>query len=112
MHTALERVALGWLWLSSLSWKLPPTFDCEPGEGDGLCYWMEEMVEHSIFPPQAWLIEEVFLPNYEISGYLVVEMELLAGVLLIFGLLARFAALLGLLQSVNLCIVRTGLCAR
>lgn len=98
----IVRVAMGWLWMSNLSWKLPPTFDCEPGEGDGLCYWMGEMVEHSIFPPQAWLVENVFLPHYEIFGYLVVGMELLTGVLLILGLLTRFAALLGAVQSANL----------
>lgn len=99
---AVVRVAMGWLWLSNLSWKLPPTFDCEPGEGDGLCYWMEEMVEHSIFPPHAWFVENVALPNYEVFGYLVVGMELLTGVLLILGLLTRFAALLGAIQAANL----------
>jgi len=99
---AVARVAMGWLWLSNLSWKLPPTFNCEPGEGDGLCYWMGEMVEHSIVPPHASFVENVALPNYEVFGYLVVGMELLTGVLLVLGLLTRFAALLGALQAANL----------
>ncbi|MBA2453843.1 MAG: DoxX family membrane protein [Chloroflexia bacterium] len=99
---AVIRVAMGWLWLSNLSWKLPPTFDCEPGEGDGLCYWMGEMVEYSYLPPHAWFVESVALPHYEVFGYLVVGMELLTGVLLVLGLLTRFAAVLGVFQSANL----------
>lgn len=99
---AVVRVAMGWLWLTNLTWKLPPSFDCDPGEGDGLCYWMGEMVEHSIFPPHAWFVENVALEYYEVFGYLVVGMELLTGVLLILGLLTRFAALLGAVQAANL----------
>lgn len=96
------RIALGLIWLTSLSWKLPPTFDCEEGEGEGLCFWMEEMVVYSHFDWHRDFVEDVALPNYEIIGYLVVGSELLAGLLLVFGLFTRFGALLGFLMSTNL----------
>lgn len=99
---ALVRIAMGVLWVTNVRWKLPPTFRCEPGEGRGLCYWMEEMVEHSMFPPQAWAVENIALEYYQVFGYLVVGMEALTGILLIFGLFTRFAGLLGLVQSFNL----------
>ena len=99
---AIIRVAMGLLWLTNLSWKLPPSFDCDPGEGNGLCYWMGEMVEHSRIGLHAEFVEEVALPNYEVLGYLVVGSEALAGVLLVGGLFTRYAGLLGFLMSMNL----------
>lgn len=99
---ALARIAMGVLWLTNLSWKLPPSFDCNPGEGDGLCYWMDEMVEHSQIGLHSTFVEEVARPNYQIFGYLVVGSEALVGVLLLVGLFTRFAALVGLLMSLNL----------
>ena len=99
---ALVRIATGWLWVSNLTWKLPPSFGCKGGEENGLCYRMEQMVEYSTFPPQAWFIEDVALPNYEAFGYLVFGIEALAGVLLILGFLTRFGALLGMIQAANL----------
>lgn len=99
---AIVRIAMGVLWLTNLSWKLPPSFDCDPGEGDGLCYWMEEMVEHSQIGLHVFFIEEVALPNYEIFGYFVVGGEALTGLLLVLGVFSRFAGLLGLLMSLNL----------
>jgi len=99
---AIIRIAMGVLWLTNLSWKLPPSFDCDPGEGDGLCYWMGQMAEHSQLGLHAEFVEEVALPNYEVFGYFVVASEALIGVLLLLGLFTRFAGLLGLLMSLNL----------
>ncbi len=93
---------MGVLWLTNLSWKLPPSFDCDPGEGNGLCYWMDQMVEHSQIGLHATFVEKVARPNYEIFGYFVVGGEALVGVLLLLGLFTRFAALVGLLMSLNL----------
>jgi thiosulfate dehydrogenase (quinone) large subunit len=99
---ALIRVAMGFLWLTNLSWKLPPSFDCDPGEGMGLCYWMQEMVDHSQLGLHARFVESIALPHYQVFGYLVVGMEAVTGLLLVLGLFTRIAALLGLLQSLNL----------
>jgi thiosulfate dehydrogenase [quinone] large subunit len=93
---------MGLLWLTNLSWKAPPSFDCDPGEGQGLCYWMEQMVEHSQIGLHAEFVEEVALPNYEVFGYVVYLGEALTGLLLVLGLFTRFAGLVGLLMSLNL----------
>lgn len=99
---AVVRVALGWFWISNLSWTLPPSYDCDPGAVDGLCYRMGQMAEHSILPPHAWFFEHVVLPNHEVFAYLIAGIEVLTGVLLILGLLTRFGALLGAIEAVNL----------
>lgn len=99
---AVVRVALGWFWISNLSWSLPPSYECDPGDVEGLCYRMGQMAEHSIFAPHAWLFERVVLPNHEVSAYLMAGVEALTGVLLILGLLTRFGALLGAIEAANL----------
>lgn len=99
---AAVRVGTGLLWTSNLARKEPPEFGCGPLENEGLCDWLEQVSEHSMLGFHADFVQNVVLPNYEMFGYLVYLVESLAGVLLILGLLTRVAALLGLLQSLNL----------
>lgn len=106
---AIARVSMGVLWLTNQSWKAPPTFRCagppdylHNGIGRGLSWWMNEMVEYSIFPPHAWFIREIGLPNCEVFGWITLLIEGGAGMLLLLGLFARVGALLGLIQSINL----------
>lgn len=98
---ALARVLGGLLWLSQLSWKLPPDFGCTPNH-HGLCYWMGQMVDNTIFPPQGYLVKNLVLPHYHLFGWLVFGLEAITGVLLVLGLFTRLGALLGLLESINL----------
>jgi uncharacterized membrane protein YphA (DoxX/SURF4 family) len=107
---AVARVAMGMLWLDNQDWKKPPSFRCASAEtnylyngtGKGLSYWMHEMVEYSRFGPHATFVEEVALPHCRAFGWVTLGIEGGAGVLLLLGAFTRFAALLSLLQSVNL----------
>lgn len=99
---ATVRIGAGFIWTSNLEWKEPPEFGCRPTGGGGLCGWMREMSEYSMFGWHADFIRDVVLPNHEMFGYLVYLAESLTGLLLLLGLLTRFAATLGLLQSINL----------
>ncbi|MDQ4044519.1 MAG: DoxX family membrane protein [Chloroflexota bacterium] len=106
---AIARISMGLLWLTNQSWKAPPDFRCASppdylhnGTGRGLAWWMNEMVEHSIFPPHAWFVREVALPNCQAFGWVTLLIEGGAGVLLVLGLFTRLGALLGLIQSINL----------
>ena len=105
----LARVSMGLLWLTNQGWKAAPTFRCaDPpdylhnGTGRGLAWWMNEMAEQSIFPPHAWFIREIALPNCNAFGWVTLLIEGGAGVLLLLGLFTRVGALLGLIQSINL----------
>ena len=99
---AAVRVGTGLIWTSNLEWKEPPEFGCGLSGTGGLCGWMERMGQYSMLGAHADFIQDVVLPNYEMFGYLVYLAESLTGVLLILGLLTRFAAMLGLIQSLNL----------
>lgn len=96
---ASVRIGTGFLWTSNLAWKEPPEFGCNAAGSGGLCGWLALMGEHSLLGVHGEFIRDVVLRNYEMFGYLVYLAESLTGVLLLLGLLARFAALL---QSVNL----------
>lgn len=102
LSIATVRIGTGLLWTSNLEWKEPPEFGCGPSGSGGLCGWIERMGEYSMLRVHADFVQDVVLPNYEMFGYLVYLAESLTGVLLILGLLTRFAAMLGLIQSLNL----------
>lgn len=97
---ALARMALGVLWLVSLRWKLPPDFD--GGSEKGLREWLRLEVDHAAFAPYGSLISDVVIPNFTFFAWAVFLAELVTGVSLLFGVLARAGALLGLLLSINL----------
>lgn len=99
---AAVRIGTGFIWTSNLEWKEPPEFGCSLARTGGLCGRLEQMAEHSMLGVQADFIQDVVLPNYAMFGYLIYLAESLTGVLLLLGLLTRFAAVLGLLQSLNL----------
>lgn len=99
---AVVRIATGLIWTSNLEWKEPPDFGCGVSETRGLCDWLRLASEHSMVQVHADFVEETVLPNYELFGYFLYLYEAITGLLLIFGLLTRVAAMMGLLQSINL----------
>ena len=106
---ALGRVIIGYLWLTQLAWKMPPTFGCLPGfaVGDladpmGLCGWTGVMARYSIFPPHQAFVRNLVLPNISWMGWFVWLMEAFLMVSLVLGLLTRLGGLVGLAQAVNL----------
>jgi hypothetical protein len=91
------RILVGLLWLYNVSWKRPPDFG--ESAGNGLYGFTTDAVEHPVFPPYSWVVEHVVLPNFTAFGWMVLVVESMLAVLLLTGTLVRFAALVGIAQS-------------
>ncbi|MGH1492903.1 MAG: hypothetical protein ACRBK7_26495 [Acidimicrobiales bacterium] len=97
---AVARILIGVLWLFSLRWKLPPSFD---GRGErGLREWLDLEVTHAAFGFYGQLIESVIIPNFTLFAWLLFLTELVVGLSLLLGFWVRVGALIGLLLSLNL----------
>lgn len=97
---AVARVLIGILWLFSLRWKLPPSFD--GGSERGLREWLDLMVTHAAFEPYGQIIESVVIPNFTFFAWTVFLTELVVGLSLLLGAWTRVGALIGLALSLNL----------
>ncbi len=97
-YATVVRIVLGLLWLWNVNWKVPPDF----GRANevGLYKFTEFGVSHPVFPPWAWLTENLVLPNLSLFGWFVIVSETALAVLLLSGAWVRLAALLGVAQSV------------
>jgi thiosulfate dehydrogenase [quinone] large subunit len=96
---AATRVGLALLWMGGASWKTPPRFgqDAEPS---GLYRFTSYAVEHPVFPPWAWLVEHLILPNFTFFGWVTLLVEASLGAFLLIGLATRLWALIGIGQTV------------
>lgn len=96
------RIVAGLLWLSNVSWKVPPDF----GEGDGgcrgLCRFVQLGVDFPVAPGSAWLFDSVVGPNLAIFGWLTLFVEASLAALLLSGRFVRIAAVLGMVQSAGI----------
>lgn len=95
---ALLRVGVAVMWIQNAGWKTPPTF----GEGDRprtLYKFTRFAVDHEVFPPYAWFVEHVVLPNFPFFGWVTLLLEAALGAFLLVGLATRLWALAGLGQS-------------
>lgn len=97
---ALARMAIGFLWLFSLRWKLPPDF--APTSGRGLMDWLVLEVDHAAFGFYGNFVETVVIPNFTLFAWIIFLAELAVGLSLLSGTLVRLGAALGLLMSINL----------
>jgi len=95
---AALRVLLGLLWLYNVSWKRPPDFGQDAG--NGLYKFTSYAVSHPVFPPYSWLVENVVLKAFTPFGWLVLIAETTLAVLLLTGSWVRLAAAIGVAQSV------------
>ena len=91
------RIFMGILWLANLSWKLPPDF----GRDDprGLLYSFRQAEQYALVGPLRDFVHDVVIPHFTLFGSLVFSVELIAGVLLFFGLFTRVGAVVGTGQS-------------
>jgi len=90
---ALVRISFGFLWLTQLTWKVPPEFG-------PLRYFTGGAYTHPVFPPYGWVVENVVIPNFTFFAYVTVLTEAALAAFLILGLFTRLWALIGLAQTV------------
>jgi thiosulfate dehydrogenase [quinone] large subunit len=97
------RVFMGVLWLSNLSWKLPPHF----GRNDprGLMYSFRQAEQYALSEPLRRLMAHVVIPHFTFFGWQVFLVELVAGVLLLLGWHTRVGAVIGLLQAIAITVL-------
>ncbi|MBA2561207.1 MAG: TQO small subunit DoxD, partial [Propionibacteriales bacterium] len=94
------RLSVGFLWLTNAGWKVPPDFGQEAGRG--LYGFTAAAVEHPVFSPFSWVVEQVILPNFTVFGWGVLILEASLGAFLLLGLATRFWALVGVAQSIGI----------
>ena len=97
---SIGRVLIGVLWLFTLRWKLPPSF--ASADGRGLLDWLQLEVQHPTIAIYGDFVQSIVIPNFAVFAWLIFLAELGVGVALLTGMLARPAAALGLLMSLNL----------
>jgi uncharacterized membrane protein YphA (DoxX/SURF4 family) len=99
----VARLFIGGLWWQQTLWKLPPTYTDSPdGVSGGLHYWVGEMVQHSAFGIQSWLVEKVIQPHFYFFAPQVYMTEVIIAVSLLLGVFTRLGGVLGALMAMNL----------
>lgn len=97
---AMSRILISFLWLYSLRWKLPPNF--MPAQGQGLMDWLQLEVQYPAFAFYGDFVSSVVIPNFTIFAWAIFILELLVGLSLLSGALARLGGFVGLLLALNL----------
>lgn len=94
---AAVRVGVALMWIQNAGWKYPPDF----GENNNgaLFRFTRFAIDHEVFPPWAWFVENVVLPNYTFFGWATYLVEASLGAFLLVGLATRFWALVGVAQT-------------
>lgn len=91
------RILLGLMWLYNVSWKRAPDFGLS--SDNGLYQFTRYAVDYPVFAPYSWIVENLILPLFVPFGWVVLLAETVLAVLLLTGTWVRFAALLGMIQS-------------
>ena len=94
------RVFMGVFWLVNLFWRLPTDFGA--GNYWGVPHILEIARARGISPPVRSFVVHVLVPHMSAVGWIVFAAGLLTGLSLVFGLVTRLGAALGLLQAVVL----------
>jgi uncharacterized membrane protein YphA (DoxX/SURF4 family) len=114
----IARLVIGYLWITQLLWKMPPTFGCPANfsvstslsaRTSGLCDWTGLMAIYSKVPLHATFVERLIIPNLSWIGWGIWLMEAFIAASLILGIFSRLGGLVALIQSVNLYIGLTAL---
>ena len=99
----IARLFIGGLWWQQTLWKLPPTYTDNPdGVSGGLHYWIGEMVPHSAFGIQSWLVEKLIQPHFYVFAPQVYLTEVIIAISLLLGVFTRIGGVLGALMALNL----------
>jgi thiosulfate dehydrogenase [quinone] large subunit len=95
---AAVRIAVGLMWLQNVNWKRPPDFG--QAANNGLYQYTGYAVDNPVLTPFTWLVQNVILPNFALFGWGVLIAEFCLGAFLLVGLLTRFWAAIGILQTI------------
>jgi thiosulfate dehydrogenase [quinone] large subunit len=107
----LARLVIGLLWITQLTWKMPPTFGCPANfavstsysaRTTGLCDWTGLMAVYSILPLHAAFVRNIVIPNIAWMGWFIWLMEVFIAATLVLGVISRLGAAVGIIQAVNL----------
>lgn len=110
---AVIRIYLGWLWLTAGWGKIQSPAWVGENAGAAVTGYLGGALERaggerpSVPGWYAWMIENIFLPNAELFGYLVAFGEFLVGIALIVGFLTGVSAFLGGLMNVSFLLAGT-----
>jgi thiosulfate dehydrogenase (quinone) large subunit len=96
---AAVRVGVALLWVQNSGWKRPPHFGANNSPVTGLRKFTGYAVDYPVFPPYAWFVEHVVLPNFAFFGWLTLLVEASLGAFLLIGLATRFWAVVGIAQT-------------
>lgn len=101
---AAARIAVGSYWLYEQHWKLPPDFGLH--DPRGLMFAFEQSMRYPTVDLYRVVLQEVVVPHFHLFGWLLLLVEVAIGVSLVLGVWTRAAALLGVLQAVNLLVAQ------
>ena len=100
---AAARIAVGLVWISNLTWKLPPDFGRD--DARGLLYSFRLAEQHALTSPVRDLVGSLVIPHFSTFGWIVFLVEAVAGVSLVLGFHTTVGAALGTAQSVAIAIL-------
>ncbi|MGH9245286.1 MAG: hypothetical protein ACRD29_13410 [Acidimicrobiales bacterium] len=96
------RMTAGLVWLSNVSWKVPPGFGENADGCRGLCGFVQAGIDHPVAPGYPWILDHVVRPNLAVFGWGVLVMEFLLAGFLLAGAWARVAAVVGFGHSLTI----------
>lgn len=94
---AFVRVGVALLWMQNVAWKIPPDFG--KSSNSGLWEWANKSIEYPVFPPYAWMVQNIVLPNFGFFGWIVLLIEGGLAAFLLVGFLTRLWAVVGLVET-------------
>ena len=94
------RMVAGLLWLANIEWKRPPDFGRT--QRNGLFKYVQSAIDHPVFSPYSWVVENVITKQYSFFGWVTLLVESVLAALLLIGLATRIAALVGAGMSVTI----------
>lgn len=98
----IVRVTAGLLWLSNVSWKVPPHFGERGVNCRGFCRYLADGADHPVVPGSGWIFDTIIRPNVTAFGWLTVFVEAGLAAAFLSGRFVRVAAVVGLVQSVGI----------
>lgn len=96
---ATVRALLALLWLSNVSWKVPPSFGESANGCGGLCGFVQHGIDHPVFPGSSWFFETIVQPQLGAFGWFTLIGEATLAALFISGRHFRAACALSIAMS-------------